>query len=854
MSNSIHNQESIKNQPASKTSGITPDGDMSKGQNTPRKRQKLDWDAMNPASYPAGYTNNDRRGFRRVLTWLEKNRSEDPPQEIRQSKHFEPAKAYCQAQREAVNQSVQAFLHAPRVSSPGQDTTGSDKPATDESHLDPQASQGDAMAPAATPELSELSELSELPELPDTPVTAKGKKARGKPDVAGGKKKGKTAPTPPKPGNPTTGKAKQVVCVDVGEPALSGLVAEDYILSDGALGDTEISWTHRTLNFWMGCVKVSDGCRECYAEDQCIQYGRHLWGANAPRLPVASAAAEARACNRAAGEKGCKDTVFCSSLSDFFEDRKDLVELRAEAWKVIKECKNLVFIILTKRPENIAGMLPPDWGDNGYLNVCLATTVENGTERVMNRIGELRAVPARWRMLSVEPLLGPVDLRGRLDDINWVIVGGESGKTADPMVIRPMHPDWAMAIRDACQEANVAFFFKQWGSWSMPKPAGIENPAVVEWQGLTLYFTGLNRNNMAPALLNGRLWREHPFGPDVDLDRLSAHSRIQTERAAARNIVRRDPESRAEFERLHQVVLTGFQAAFEAGRALADIRERKLWRAGEYQTWQDYCDTLGDISRPYADRLIKSSEIHAGLVDTAPIGADGQPVLPLNESQVRPLARLPDAVTRNVAWHRAVSQSNGKVPTARVVNAAVVEVLATHAGPPQDSSPGEGHAPPSGEGETADSQGKSMVVHTIGFTGKSAAQFFTLLRENKVRRVIDVRHSNNNQLAGFTKREDLEFFLREILGIDYHWLQDLALTEEIRNIHQTGDMEAYKQAFLELMGERDVESRVDPNLINGSCLLGSEHEPDHCHRLLVAEYLKDRWSGRNINLEITHLK
>jgi protein gp37 len=572
----------------------------------------------------------------------------------------------------------------------------------------------------------------------------------------------------------------------------------------------------------------------------------------APRLRVESAADEARDCNRAAGEKGCKDTVFCCSLSDFFEDRPDLNldELRAEAWKVIKECKNLIFIILTKRPENIVKMLPPDWGDEGYSNVCLATTVENGTERVMQRIDILRAVPARWRMLSAEPLLGPIDLRGRLDGIHWVIAGGETGKNADPKVIRPMHPDWARAIRDACQEVNVAFFFKQWGSWSIPKPAGIKNPTVVEWQGLTLYFTGVARENMAPPVLDGREWHDHPFGPDVDLERPSAHSRTKTEQAVARNLKCQTPENKAEFERLNELVLTGFHAAFAAGTALAEIRKDKLWQAGGYPSWDAYCATLGEVSRAYADRLIKAAEIHAELADAAPIGAGGQRVLPLNESQVRPLARLPDAVTRNEAWLRAVTQSRGRVPTAKTVNAAVIDVIETNAKSQPGSTPEEGQAPPPSEEALDDSHGKKMVVHTIGFTGKSAEQFFGLLRDHEVRRVLDVRHSNTNQLAGFTKRGDLEFFLRKIVDLDYHLLQDLAPTDEIRHV---SDWDAYQKSFLELLDERDVENQVDPNLINGGCLLCSEPVPDKCHRRLVAEYLRDRWSGRGISLEIKHL-
>ncbi|MCX6865508.1 MAG: DUF488 domain-containing protein [Verrucomicrobia bacterium] len=143
-----------------------------------------------------------------------------------------------------------------------------------------------------------------------------------------------------------------------------------------------------------------------------------------------------------------------------------------------------------------------------------------------------------------------------------------------------------------------------------------------------------------------------------------------------------------------------------------------------------------------------------------------------------------------------------------------------------------------------------MVVQTIGSTGKSAAVFFELLREGGVRRVIDVRNSDDRQCAGFTKGDDLEFFLRTILDIDYHWSPDLAPTDEIRGMD---DWQDHEKSFLALMSGREVENRVDPNLVNGACLLCSEPEPDRCHRRLVAEYLRERWSGRGIDLEITHL-
>jgi len=143
------------------------------------------------------------------------------------------------------------------------------------------------------------------------------------------------------------------------------------------------------------------------------------------------------------------------------------------------------------------------------------------------------------------------------------------------------------------------------------------------------------------------------------------------------------------------------------------------------------------------------------------------------------------------------------------------------------------------------------TVHTIGFTKKTAAEFFGLLRKSGTKRIVDVRLNNVSQLAGFSKREDLQYFLKEISNIDYIHLPLLAPTQEILDAYKKrkGDWSVYEPAFLELMKKREIEKRIDPEIIKGGCLLCSEDKPHHCHRRLVAEYLQQRWG----ELEIRHL-
>lgn len=294
--------------------------------------------------------------------------------------------------------------------------------------------------------------------------------------------------------------------------------------------NSKIEWTHATFNAWRGCDKVSPGCDHCYAETLS---GRNpavlgIWGKDGTR-PVAAESywRQPEKWNRQAEAAGERRRVFCLSLGDVFENRPDLRAPRLRLFDLIRRTPHLDWLLLTKRPKNIKPLIhgawewgrttyPADptphisretWEDGGLgdwftewmsgappHNVWLGTSVEDQV-RARERVPALLSVPAAVRFLSMEPLLGPVDLRNvelrrnespgepdrdfalfdTLSDgigdarVDWVIVGGESGPGA-----RPMHPDWARSLRDQCNEAGVAFFFKQWGEWQEyePRPGG----------------------------------------------------------------------------------------------------------------------------------------------------------------------------------------------------------------------------------------------------------------------------------------------------------------------------------------------------------------------------------------------
>lgn len=277
--------------------------------------------------------------------------------------------------------------------------------------------------------------------------------------------------------------------------------------------NSSIEWTDHTFNAWIGCTRISPGCNNCYAaaQDKFRGWTPEGWG-GPRRRTSASNWREPLRWNEHAKTEGRRMRVFCASLADVF-DNEVPPQWRADLFDLIRRTPNLDWLLLTKRIGNAMRMLP--WAAEGaprnmvagsavWPNVWLGATIVN-QEEADRDIPKLLATPARVRFLSMEPLLGPVDLDriarppspadrrmpgyseverffrsalhgqdglrmkdgkewfgapGELRGIEWVIVGGESGPGA-----RPMQPEWAENIREQCAAAGVPFFFKQWGAW-----------------------------------------------------------------------------------------------------------------------------------------------------------------------------------------------------------------------------------------------------------------------------------------------------------------------------------------------------------------------------------------------------
>jgi protein gp37 len=229
--------------------------------------------------------------------------------------------------------------------------------------------------------------------------------------------------------------------------------------------DTKISWCDHTANFWWGCFKVSDGCKNCYAETLSKRYGKDIWGppATTKREPKISIWHDILKWDREAKAEGIRRRVFVSSMSDFLEDHPMVAEAREMAKETIQKLQWLDVLLLTKRPENAERFLAGWYAGNWPEHVWMGTTVEN-QKVAQDRIYYLKLIPAKTRFLSVEPMLENIFIGyPGYEGLHWVICGGESGPKA-----RPFNWDWARDLRDQCKAANVAFWMKQGGGMRPP--------------------------------------------------------------------------------------------------------------------------------------------------------------------------------------------------------------------------------------------------------------------------------------------------------------------------------------------------------------------------------------------------
>lgn len=290
---------------------------------------------------------------------------------------------------------------------------------------------------------------------------------------------------------------------------------------------TGIEWCDSTFNAWWGCVEVSEQCRHCYARIFARSKGQDVWGPLARRRFLSEDYwKNLGRWNGKAMAEGRRWKVFCGSMCDIAEillpdhpDADDMHAARQALFQQVTRTPFLIYLFVTKRPENLPRLVPKEWLLAPPHNVCYLTSV--GTQAdAEKQIPALLRMPARVHGVSCEPLLGKLNLRPVLgpDRVNWVIGGGESGPLA-----RPTDLEWAQDLLSQCSVASVPFFWKQWGEW-LPVPY----EEADEWEGRKAFrgtdgsvFDGAARGGRnfirvgrkaAGKLLDGLPWQQFPEG------------------------------------------------------------------------------------------------------------------------------------------------------------------------------------------------------------------------------------------------------------------------------------------------------------------------------------------------------
>lgn len=414
-----------------------------------------------------------------------------------------------------------------------------------------------------------------------------------------------------------------------------------------------LDWTDHIFNPWTGRASVSPGSAHGGAEP-IQRTSRTAWGR--PLQWNAEAASDRR-----------RRRVLCGAPGDVFDPGAD-PQWREELWALIRQTPLLDWVIPTRYPEAVAARLPAGWG-NGWPNVCLLVSAEDqeGTARVPL----LLDVPARYRGLLLEPLLGPVKLQRKwLKGLDWIVVGGESGKEA-----RPAHPDWVRSVRSQCESEKVRFYFKGWGNWVPDAkfaktdggnaaffPHGSDRPVFLEpmerdawlreWSaadGRTFVFrTG---KPGAARKLDGRTHARHPFPRTVPEKGL--------------------PLSAGERHRLQmceKTIREGMGTFVAVGTALMEIRDARLYRQ-THPSFEAYVQSVLALTRPRAYQLIDSAEVMRDLSTILDI-----PALPQNEGQARELGRWKTARERAEKWKAVLDTAAGRPVTARFIRQTLCPV------------------------------------------------------------------------------------------------------------------------------------------------------------------------------------
>lgn len=410
--------------------------------------------------------------------------------------------------------------------------------------------------------------------------------------------------------------------------------------------------------------------------------------------------------------------IYTVLLSDLLENLPKNQKSQDQLWSAIKEALRLYFIVVVKDPASLRDLLPKDWGANGYPNVCFVLLTDDSLDRNRENIAVFKEIPARFRALWIDPQSKIAGIENLNVGIHWLIIDTcilAAGGTLTEDIQK-----WVNDFRDFGQSTKTPVFHNPPGCSGAtllepqanfpghPFPAGVDLhrppissnssgakesekstvPTPVEIAQLTSSVEALESTISQPV----EIVHSSSGDPCIEVENLDSVSAPETNSEHQDSLsalpvnVEVISKKRARFRELNDVAKKGFGIFTVVGQAICEIREHELWREGNYPSWDAYCTSIIGLSKSYANRLIRDAEIASELqLGKMPKSSCGEPILPANESQVRPLAKLEHPTQRRKAWKIAVKRAEGQ-PTAAIVAGVVCELVAEES-PPTPQTP-----------------------------------------------------------------------------------------------------------------------------------------------------------------------
>jgi hypothetical protein len=373
---------------------------------------------------------------------------------------------------------------------------------------------------------------------------------------------------------------------------------------------------------------------------------------------------------------------------DFFEPCKDLAKARNIAWETIRTTSRIQWIILTKFPEFIPSNLPASWLGSGFPNVCFGI-IADGSGDFEAKLEALRNVNVRNRMIMIHATQPKTIIRSEhLQKITWVVYCSDTDDLSPALAVKKICQDQKVPFLQLPSESVSEIPDDQQTPW-LKHPFGerikLDQPTLPALLAESITH---NASDHAPtqSVTPGNILEIKSKSIDIS-DQTISHYVAEPGREITPAPETKDDETLSElpaelteqdfqdFTRLDGVVRRGLNTFIEVGQALAEIRDRELWKVAGHKNWAAYCQVVGGLTKIHANRLIKAAEVAITITQVKPVGFTYDDATPGSEWQIRPLHQLSNPSQQREVWYRAVEQAKGQ-PTEKTIRSLVSELMA----------------------------------------------------------------------------------------------------------------------------------------------------------------------------------